>query len=102
MGSSSMDREDEALLAKAALFEDAMLKSARAVELELERVMKRGEDQLDRLAARIAEVLAREAVDGALDAVLGGGEQSVSDPRGSANQAASVIARVVRRGTRFI
>lgn len=97
-----MDKEDEALLAKAAVFEDAMLKSARAIELELERVMKRGEDQLDRLASRIAEVLARVAVDGALNAVLGGGEQSSADTGGSANQTASLIARAVRRGTRFI
>lgn len=98
-----MDKDDEALLARAAVFEDAMLKSARAIELELERVMKRGEDQLDRLAARIAEVLAGIAVDGALDAVLGGGELSISDSgAGSTNQTASLIARAVRRGARFI
>ncbi len=98
-----MDNDDEALLAKAAMFEDAMLKSARAIEVELERVMKRGEDQLERLASRIAEVLARVAVDGTLDAVLGGGEQSLSDAgSGSANQTASLIARAVRRGARFI
>lgn len=97
-----MDKDDEALLAKAAAFEDAMLKSARAIELELERVMKRGEDQLERLAARIAEVLAGIAVDGALNAVLGGRERGVDADAGSANQAATLIARAVRRGTRFI
>lgn len=70
-----MDKDDEVLLAKAAVYEEAMLKSARALELELERVMKRGEE---RLAARIAEVLAGLAVDGVLNAVLGGGEQSVA------------------------
>lgn len=97
-----MDKDDEALLAKAAVFEEAMLKSARAIELELERVMKRGEDQLERLAARIAEVLAGLAVDGVLNAVLGGGEQSVAADAGSANQTAALIARAVRRGARFI
>ncbi|RYG30521.1 MAG: hypothetical protein EON93_14655 [Burkholderiales bacterium] len=97
-----MDKDDAALLAKAAVFEEAMLKSARAIELELERVMKRGEDQLERLASRIAEVLAGLAVDGVLNAVLGGGEQPVDAAAGSANQTAALIARAVRRGTRFI
>lgn len=98
----NMDGDDEALLAKAAVFEDAMLKSARAIEVELERMMKRGEDQLERLAARIAEVLARVAIDGAMNAVLGGGEQHTADTGGSANQTAALIARAVRRGSRFI
>jgi hypothetical protein len=97
-----MDRDDEALLAKAAVFEGAMLKSARAIELELERVMKRGEDQLERLAARIAEVLARVALDGALDAVLGNREQSLDVDGGAANQTAALIARAVQRGSRFL
>ena len=97
-----MDKDDEALLAKAAVFEEAMLKSARAIEQELERVMKRGEDQLERLASRIAEVMAGVAVDAVLNAVLGGGEQSVAADAGSANQTAALIARAVRRGARFI
>lgn len=97
-----MNRDDEELLAKAAVFEDAMMKSTRAIELELERVVKRGEDQLERLAARIAEVLARVAIDGAMNAVLGGGEQPSVDTGGSANQMAAMIARAVRRGSRFI
>ena len=97
-----MDRNDEALLVKAAVFEDAMLKSARAIELELDRVIKRGEDQLERLASRIAEVLAGVAIDGAVNAVLGGREQSSADTGGSANQTAAMIARAVSRGSRFI
>lgn len=100
-----MDRDDEALLARASAFEDAMLKSARSIELELERVMKRGEDQLDRLASRIAEVLARVAIDGALDTLVGGGSQTSvgsGDGMGSMNQTASMIARAVQRGTRFL
>ncbi|RYG29128.1 MAG: hypothetical protein EON93_17255, partial [Burkholderiales bacterium] len=53
--------------------------------------MKRGEDQPDRLASRIAEVLAGVAVDGVLNAVLGRGEQSVADGAGSANQTAAFV-----------
>lgn len=100
-----MAKEDEAAKAAEEAFELALLKATRTVELELARIVKAGEDDLDRLARKIAETLARMAIDGAMGAVLdGGGAGSGSEgsgTQGSVNQIAAAVARAARRGARF-
>lgn len=83
--------------------EQALLKAAHSLERELARIVKTGEDDLDRLARRIAETLARLALDGALG---GGGEPAASQRTdditgGSINGIAQALARAARRGARF-
>jgi hypothetical protein len=75
------------------------MKAVSSVESELARVVRTGEADLDRLARKVAETLARLAVDnalGAADARPDGGEAS-----GSLNGVAAAIARAARRGARF-
>ena len=54
------EQEDAAKVAGDAM-ERALLKATQTVERELARIMKTGEDDLDRLARKIAETLAAEA-----------------------------------------
>ena len=100
-----MTKEDEAAQAAGDALEQALLKATRSVELELARIVKRGEDDLDRLAGRIAETLARLAIDGAIGAVLEGSAHVANETRdgaaGSINQLATAISRAARRGARF-
>lgn len=99
-----MTKEDEAAQAAGDALEQALLKATRVVELELARIVKSGEDDLDRLANRIAETLARLAVDGAIGAVFDGAPASASSgdsAHGSINQVAALVARAARRGARF-
>lgn len=95
-----MAMEEDAAKAAGDALEQALLKATRVVELELARIVKAGEDDLDRLARRIAETLARMTIDGAM-----GGMQapaSGNEPvQGSVNQIAAAIARAARRGARF-
>ena len=99
-----MNKEDEAAQAAGDALEQALLKATRVVELELARILKNGEDDLDRLANRIAETLARLAVDGAMGAVFDRAPAPVSADeagRGSINEVAALVARAAHRGARF-
>ena len=99
-----MTKDDEAAQAAGDALEQALLKAARVVELELARIVKSGEDDFDRLANRIAETLARLAVDGAMGAFFDHGPVSASTgegAHGSINQVAALVARAARRGARF-
>lgn len=100
-----MAAENDAAKAAGEALEQALLKATRVVELELARIVKAGEDDLDRLARRIAETLARMAIDGAMDVAVGGRRTDDAgggaDGKGSVNQIAAAIARAARRGTRF-
>lgn len=100
-----MMKDNEAAQAAGEAMEQALLKATRSIELELARIIKRGEDDLDRLAGRITETLARLAIDGAIGAVLEGSAPVTNEARdgatGSINQLAAAIARAARRGARF-
>ena len=62
-------QEDEARAAGDAL-EAALMRATQAVERELARIVKTGEDNLDRLARKIAETLAQLAIDGVIGSTL--------------------------------
>jgi hypothetical protein len=98
-----MTKEDEAAEAAGEAMERALMKATRAVEQELLRVVKTGEDSIDRLALRIAEVLASAAIDSVLGAASSGsqGEAQACGFSGSVNQVASAVTRAARRGVRF-
>lgn len=49
-----MAKDDEAAQLAGEALEQALLKATRSVETELARILKRGEDDLERLAGRIA------------------------------------------------
>lgn len=90
-----MREQDEAAEAVAEAMERALMLAAQSVERELSRIVKAGEDDIERLSRRLAEILAN----GAIDSVMGlasGGPQGVggdSGHGGSANQIAATIAR---------
>jgi hypothetical protein len=95
------DERDEAASAAGDALEAALLKATQTVERELARIVKSGEDDLDRLARRIAETLAQLALDGLLG-------ESAQTPRtateagvSSVNQIAGLLAKAARRGMRF-
>lgn len=96
-------RETEAAKAAGDALEQALLKATQSVERELARIVKTGEDDLDRLARRIAETLARLAIDGLIgDASgTGAGAPQSDGAAGSLNQIATALARAARRGARF-
>lgn len=84
--------------------ERALTKAAQGFERELSRILTSGEDVVERLARRIAEVLASAVVDGAAGAILGGRQdelRSTESEVGSVNQLAVAIAKAARRGVRF-
>ena len=98
-----MTKDDDAAQIAGEALEQALLKATRSVEAELARILKRGEDDLERLADRIAETLARLAVEG----VMGAGSIPVApdDRQGSepsVNQLATAVVRAARRGGRFL
>jgi hypothetical protein len=86
------------------LFETALLKAAQSLERELTRIVRTGEEDIERLARRLADVLASAAIDHAVAAVFG---EAQSDPSitegalGSTNQIAAAVARAAVRGARF-
>lgn len=92
------DFEEQSRLA-GEMLERSLLRAVSSVEAELQRVVRTGEADLDRLAARIAETLAKLAV----DSVFGGAGGDAADRPGAAstNQFAAAIARAARRGSRF-
>lgn len=99
-----MTKEDEAAQAAGDALEQVLLRATRVVELELARIVKSGEDDLDRLANRIAETLARLAVDGAMRSVFENAPQAPTGNdglHGSINQVATLVTRAARRGARF-
>lgn len=95
-----VDERDEAARAAGDALEAALLKATQTVERELLRIVKSGEDDLDRLARRIAETLAQLALDGLL-AEAPGGARPADVGVSSVNQIASVLAQAARRGVRF-
>lgn len=101
-----MNKEDEAAQAAGEALEQALLKATRSVEAELARVLKRGEDDLDRLVGRIGEALARMAIEGVIGAGSGAPGSSADGDRSggelSMNQVATALMRAARRGGRFV
>lgn len=95
------EEQDEAARVAGDALEAALLKQTQTVERELARIVKSGEDDLDRLARRIAETLAQLALDG----VLGGGVEASAPGAdagvASVNQIAGALAKAARRGMRF-
>ena len=101
-----MTKEDEAAQIAGEALEQALLKATRSVEAELTRIVKRGEDDLERLAGGIAETLARLAVEGMISGGSNSVEQAGADDRrgsdASLNQMATAVVRAARRGGRFL
>lgn len=101
-----MTKDEEAAQVAGEALEQALLKATRSVEAELTRIVKRGEDDLEQLAGRIAETLARLAVEGMISAGSVPVEpMMVDDQRGnepSLNQIATALVRAARRGGRFL
>lgn len=101
-----MTKDDEAAQAAGDALEQALLKATRSVEAELTRILKRGEDNLGRLAGRIAETLARLAVEGVMGVGSGAADPAAVDERQgsepSLNQIATALVRAARRGGRFL
>jgi hypothetical protein len=94
-GGAPPDFEEQSRVA-GEMLERSLLKAVGSVEAELTRVMRTGEADIERLAQRIAETLARLAVDSVF-----GVEGAAGDGAGSPNGIATAIARAVRRGSRF-
>ena len=97
-----MNEDDEAATAAGEALEAALLKATRTVEGELTRIVRTGEADLERLAQRIAETLARLALDGAFGAATPVAAPVESNgPASSFNQMAAALARAAMRGARF-
>jgi uncharacterized heparinase superfamily protein len=62
--------QDEVARAARDALEAALLKATQTVGRELTRIVKSGNDALDRLAPRIAETLAQLALDGLLGSYI--------------------------------
>lgn len=97
------DEQDGAAKAAGDALEAALMKATQTVERELARIVKTGEDDLDRLARKIAETLAQLAIDGVLGGVFGGGGNEARPDSGasSLNGIAAALAKAARRGSRF-
>lgn len=93
--------QDEAARAAGDALEAALLKATQVVERELSRIVKSGEDDLDRLARRIAETLAQLALDGVLGGGFEGARPAADAEVSSVNQIAGALAKAARRGMRF-
>lgn len=96
-----MADQDEAAKAAGDALERALLKATQTVERELARIVKSGEDDLDRLARKIAETLAQLALDGVLGGLGGASEAPRESGMSSFNQIAAALAKAARRGARF-
>ena len=102
MGNERMADQDEAAKAAGDALEAALLKATQTVERELARIVRTGEDDLDRLARKIAETLAQLAIDGVIGSVTGGaGEARTDSGPSSLNGIAAALAKAARRGSRF-
>ncbi len=95
------DERDEAARAAGDALEAALLKATQTVERELARIVKSGEDDLDRLARRIAETLAQLALDGLLSGSAEASRPAADSGVSSVNQIAGALAKAARRGMRF-
>lgn len=95
------DERDEAASAAGDALEAALLKATQTVERELARIVKSGEDDLDRLARRIAETLAQLALDGLLGETVQTPRAAADAGLSSVNQIAGLLAKAARRGMRF-
>lgn len=89
-----MNEEDEAAEAAGAALEAALLKASRSLESELARILRTSEADFERLALRIAETLARLAIEGAPSSAAAEGSTSL-------NEIAAQVARAAIRGSRF-
>jgi hypothetical protein len=89
-----MNEDDGAAEAGAAL-ETALLKATRSLESELARILRSSEADFERLAFRIAETLARLAIERAAP------PPPTEGPAASLNDIAAQVARVAIRGSRF-
>jgi hypothetical protein len=95
------EERDEAARAAGDALEAALMKATQTVERELARIVRAGEDDLDRLARRIAETLAQLALDGVIGGMGAGPRGDAETQPSSINQIASALARAARRGARF-
>lgn len=98
------NEQDDAAKAAGDALERALLKATQSVERELVRIVKTGEDDLDRLGRRIAETLAQLALDGVLGGLGGAATREAPVDGGglsSFNQIAVALAKAARRGARF-
>jgi hypothetical protein len=95
------DERDEAASAAGDALEAALLKATQTVERELARIVKSGEDDLDRLVRRIAETLAQLALDGLLGETVQTPRTATEAGVSSVNQIAGLLAKAARRGMRF-
>src|SRR5688572_6809060 len=91
----AMNDDDEAAEAAGAALEAALLKATRSLENELARILRSSEADFERLALRIAETLARLAIDGAASPAPAEGSAA------SLNDIAAQVARAAIRGSRF-
>lgn len=96
-----MADQDEAAKAAGDALEAALMKATQTVERELARIVRTGEDDLDRLARKIAETLAQLAIDGVIGSVMGGVEPKADAGPASVNGLAAALAKAARRGSRF-
>ena len=92
------DERDEAASAAGDALEAALLKATQTVERELARIVKSGEDDLDRLARRIAETLAQLALDGLLGETVQTPRTAAEAGVSSVNQIAGLLTKAARRG----
>lgn len=93
-----MSENEDAAEAAGEALEAALLRAARSVEGELTRIVRTGEADVERLALRIAETLARLAFEGTAQANT---PAPAETGMASFNQVAAAIARAAARGARF-
>jgi len=83
--------------------EQALLKATQSVERELARILRGGEEDLDRMARRFFERIVELALESVLDGAFGASSGGAGDAdRNSMNQATAAIARAAWRGARFL
>jgi phage-related minor tail protein len=97
-GGVTPDLEEHSRLA-GEMLERSLLRAVSSVEAELQQVVRTGEADLNRLAARIAETLAKLAIDSVFSGA--GGDTGGGSGAASTNGLATAIARAARRGSRF-
>ncbi len=96
------DEHDNTAARAAEAMEQALLKATQSVERELARILRGGEEDLDRIAQRFFERFAELALDSVLEGAFGAPAGAGDAERKSMNQAAAAIARAARRGARFL
>jgi hypothetical protein len=78
-----------------------LLNATQTVERQPTRIVKSGDDDLDRLARRIAETLAQLALDGCLGGYVERSTPASDTGASSMDRVAGPPAKPARRGTRF-